>query len=162
MREADDVARGEDEAAAELKRVLAETVLAMPGLPRARPGRRVVAPEQVEQRRLPKAGRAVRPALLVDEERERDPGVLAERPRVLPVAEADRRQASPRGAEGLLVLAQLRDVLAAEDSAVVPEEDEHGRPALPKRAEPDLVSVDVRQTDVRERGRDGRAHGRRE
>src|SRR5438876_455132 len=33
MREADDVARGEDEAAAELKRVVAEAVLAMPGRP---------------------------------------------------------------------------------------------------------------------------------
>jgi len=107
-------------------------VLAMPGLPRARPGRRVVAPEQVEQRRLPKAGRAVRPALLVDQERERDARLLAERTRVLPVAEPDRRQTSARGTESFLVLAQLRDVLAAEYSAVVPEEDEDGRPGLPE------------------------------
>src|SRR5206468_11193240 len=56
----------------------------------------------------------------------------------------------------LLVRAQLRDVLAAEDSAVVPQEDEDRRPGLPERPEPDLAPVDVRQADVRERGRDRR------
>jgi hypothetical protein len=33
--------------------------------------------------------------------------------------------------EGLLVFAQLRDVLAAEDSAVVAEEDHDGRIVFP-------------------------------
>ena len=99
MREADEVTRSEHEAAAELKRVLAETVLAMPGLARTRPCRRVVPPEQVDQRRLPQPGRLVRPALRVDQERERDPRFLAERARVLALAEPDRRQAGARGAE---------------------------------------------------------------
>jgi hypothetical protein len=39
--------------------------------------------------------------------------------------------------EGLLVFAQLRDVLAAEDSAVVAEEDEDGGIVFPERAETD-------------------------
>jgi hypothetical protein len=34
-----------------------------------------------------------------------------------------------------LVLAQLRDMLAAEDSAVVAQENNHGRVRLPQRAE---------------------------
>ena len=68
------------------------------------------------------AREAVRPALLVDQEGECDPGLLAERARVLAVAEPDRRQPGARSAEGLLVLAQLRDVLPAEDSTVMPQE----------------------------------------
>src|SRR5881628_3708830 len=89
VREADDVARGEDEAAAELKRILAEALLPMPGLPRARPGRYVVAAEAVQQRRVAQAGGAVRAALLVDQEGKRDCRLLTEGTRVPPVAEPD-------------------------------------------------------------------------
>src|SRR5207244_1110192 len=112
--------------------------------------------------RLPQPGGAVRPALLVDQEGECDPGLLAERARVLAVAEPDRRQPGARSAEGLLVLAQLRDVLPAEDSTVVAEEDQNRRSGLPERPEPDLTPVDVGQGDRRERGGDRRAHGRRQ
>jgi hypothetical protein len=45
--------------------------------------------------------------------------------------------------EGLLVFAQLRDVLAAEDSAVVAEEDDDGGIRFPERAEADGFAVGV-------------------
>ena len=41
--------------------------------------------------------------------------------------------------------AQLRDVLAAEDSTVMAEEHHHGRLVNPQRAEPDFFAVYIRQ-----------------
>ncbi len=46
------------------------------------------------------------------------------------------------------MLAQLRDVLAAEDSTVVPQEDQDRGLVLPKRAEPDLAASGVRKHDA--------------
>ncbi len=43
--------------------------------------------------------------------------------------------------------AQLRDVLSAEDSTVMAEEDHHGRSSLPQRAEPRRFAIDVRECD---------------
>jgi hypothetical protein len=66
------------------------------------------------------------------------------------IAEADSGEGGVFGAEGLLVLAQLRDVLAAEDSAVVAEEDEDGGIRFPERAEADGFAEGVGENDVRE------------
>ena len=41
--------------------------------------------------------------------------------------------------------AQLRDVLAAEDSTVVAQENKHRRLPDPKRTEPDFFAIYVRQ-----------------
>jgi hypothetical protein len=60
----------------------------------------------------------------VHQEREGDPGLVAKRPRIGNVPEADRGEAHSARPEQGLVVAQLRDVLAAEDSAVVTEEHE--------------------------------------
>jgi hypothetical protein len=51
---------------------------------------------------------------------------------IVPVAEANCGQAGSALFESRLVLAQLRDVLTAENSSIVPKKDEHGRTALPK------------------------------
>jgi len=48
------------------------------------------------------------------------------------VPEADSGEGGVFAAEGLLVFAQLRDVFAAEDSAVVTEKDEDGRIVFPE------------------------------
>jgi hypothetical protein len=48
------------------------------------------------------------------------------------------------------VLAQLRDMLAAEDSAVVTQEDNYGIIGLPQRAEPDLTAASFRQHNIRQ------------
>ncbi len=57
----------EHEAAAQLQRVFAEAMLSMSGLFGTRPGREVVAAEEVQQRRLAQPGDAVRLALFVDQ-----------------------------------------------------------------------------------------------
>jgi hypothetical protein len=47
----------------------------------------------------------------------------------------------------LFVSAQLRDVLAAEDSAVVTQEDNHRWLAEPQGAQPDFPTVGIRKRD---------------
>jgi hypothetical protein len=46
--------------------------------------------------------------------------------------------------------AQLRDVLAAEDSAVVAQKDYYGGPVFPERAKLNIAIVRIRQNDWRE------------
>ena len=127
-----DVPRPEDEAPAELKRVPARAVLAVARRAGPGPGARVVPPEEVQERGSPEARGAVRLSPLVDQEREPEAGLLAEAPRVLAVAEADGGEARATLPESLLVRAQLRDVLPAEDSAVVAEEEDHRRAVRPQ------------------------------
>jgi hypothetical protein len=87
---------------------------------------------------------------LVDEKGEIDAGFLLEESGVVGVAEADGGEGGVFGAEGLLVFAQLRDVLAAEDSAVVTEKDEDGGVVFPEGAEADGVAEGVGKGEGRE------------
>jgi len=48
------------------------------------------------------------------------------------------------------MVAQLRDVLAAEDSSVVEKENDHCGFVGPERAEPDQLSFGVRQNNFRQ------------
>jgi hypothetical protein len=99
---------------------------------------------------LAQAGGAVSQPLLVYEKREGDAGLLAKEPRVSVIAQAHRSQAGSPIFKRLLVFTQLRDMLAAEESAVVPQENEDRRLPLPKRSEADFPAVDVRQGYRRE------------
>jgi hypothetical protein len=45
------------------------------------------------------------------------------------------------------LVAQLRDLLAAEDSTEVSDEDQHHRPLFPERLEADLMAVDIFEYD---------------
>jgi hypothetical protein len=58
----------------------------------------------------------------------------------------------------LLVFAQLRDVLAAKDSAVVAKEDEHGGMVFPEGAEADLLAKGVGENDIGELLAEGFGH----
>ena len=60
--------------------------------------------------------------------------------------------------EGLLVIAQLRDVLAAEDSAVVAKEDEDDGILFPEGAEADLLAEGVGESDAGETLAEGVGH----
>jgi hypothetical protein len=126
------IARREDKAAAELKRVLSQFVLAVAGGAGAVASGFVIAPEHVQKVGATETGGVVSRALLVDQQRKRDAGFLTEVARVVRIAETDSRQIGASFAEGLLVLAQLRDMLAAEDSTVVAKEYHHRRLPLPK------------------------------
>jgi hypothetical protein len=49
------------------------------------------------------------------------------------------------------VFAQLRDVLAAENSTVVPQENQDSGSRLPKGPEPDLAAIGVGKNDAGQR-----------
>ncbi len=137
------VARTEDEASPQLEGVLAEPVLAVTGGSRPLPCRHVVAAEEMEQGGIAEARRAICLPPLVNQQREGDAGVLAEEAGVMQVAKSDGGKPPPSLPDGLLVFAQLRDVLPAEHSAVVAEEDEDRGGVGPKGAESNLAPFGV-------------------
>jgi len=85
--------------------------------------------------------------MLVDQEGEVDAGFLLEEAGVVGVAETDGGEGGALFTKGLLVFAQLRDVLAAEDSAVVAKEDEDGGICFPEGAEADGFAESVGEGD---------------
>jgi len=126
------VAWTEYETAAELKRVLAEFVLPVAGRAGVFAGGIVIRSQHVQQVCLTQAGRMVSLALLVDQQREPDSGLFLEEACVVAVAQADSRQIGAEIVKFVFVFAQLRDVLAAEYSTVMPEKNDHCRLPFPK------------------------------
>ena len=122
---------------AELEWVGAELVLAKsPGLGTlARSG--VVTAQQVKDVGLFQFQRVVGLPLLIDQERKRDAGLFAENAGKVHVPHADSGQAGALSAESGFVFAQLRDVFAAKDSTIVPQQHQHRRTLLPKHAQPE-------------------------
>jgi hypothetical protein len=159
VREAIDVARSEDKAPAKLKRILPRFVLAMAAGPRARSCGGVVAAKQVQQVRGFQSGGSISQPLLVDQQRKRDPRFLAEKPRVLAIPQPDGGQPGSLFLECFLVLAQLRDMFTAENSAVVPQKNQHCWAARPQGPQNDFSSIAIRKGDLRQRGAKRLFHG---
>lgn len=110
----------------------------------------VVRSQQVQQVRLAQARGVIRQALLVDQKRKGDPGFFPEEARIIAVAQADGRQVGAQSLKFLFAFAQLRGVLAAEDSTVMAQEnDDRGLP-LPQGAQTSLAPAGIRQRDRRE------------
>jgi hypothetical protein len=152
VRKAVDIARAEDKAPSKLKRILPRFVLAMAGRPGAGSRGGVVAAKQMQQVRGFQSGGSISQPLLVDQQRKRDPRFLAEKSRVLTVPQSDGGQPGSLFLECFLVLAQLRDVFTAENSAVVPQKNQHCWTARPQGPENDFPSIAIRKSDLRQRG----------
>jgi hypothetical protein len=75
---------------------------------------------------------AVCGAFYVNQERKCDAGLFAERARIVKIAHSNRREIRSACLDFALMLAQLRDVLAAEHSAVVAQEYDDSRLRLPQ------------------------------
>ena len=151
MDEAVHVAGPEDEAAAKLERILPQLMLVVAPAAGTLARGVVFRPQQVQQVGALQSRGMVGAALLVDQEWEGYAGFFTKHARVCRVAKADRRQIDASIAKFLLVCAQLRDMLTAEDSTIMAQED-HGRGlALPERAEAHPGAVRIRQYDRRER-----------
>ena len=120
MGEAVDVPRREDEAAAELKGILAKFVLMMPGRFRAIAALEIVASGQVQQISGTQVGDSVSLPPFVDQQGKRYSRFFAENFRIVSVAKSDGGERRALIQKGLFVFAQLRDVLAAKNSAIVP------------------------------------------
>jgi len=85
--------------------------------------------------------------MLVDQEGEVDAGFLLVVAGEVGATETDGGEGCALFTKGLLVFAQLRDVLAAEDSAVVAKEDDDGGIRFPEGAEADLLAEGVGERD---------------
>jgi hypothetical protein len=147
MGEAVDVARAENEACAELERIFAEFVLAMAGGVGTLARNGVIATQKVKQVRALQFGGAVCGAFYINEKRKCDASLFAECACIVKIAHSNRREVRSARLDFALMLAQLRDVLAAEHSAVVTQEDDDGRLRLPQRAEPHGTLVGIREND---------------
>ena len=122
------------------------------------PGFGIVRAEEVEDVGFPQAHGTVRQSLLVDQKREGDASFFPEQERVGPVAKAHRSQVRALLFEGRLVVAQLSDVLTAEDSTIVAQKHEDGGLLPPKGTQTQLSSVGVGQNDAGERLAEGTGH----
>lgn len=143
MGEAIEVSGAEDEAAAELEWILLDPMLTESCLFGFLAAHHVVLAQQVEDIRFFQFHRLVCLAPVVNEEREGDAGLLDESAREDEVPETHGGQVRSPLFEVSLMFAQLRDVLSAEDSTVVPEEDDHRRTARPKQIELDRTLIRI-------------------
>jgi hypothetical protein len=127
VREPVDVTRPEDKTAAQLERVSSESeiVLRVSGGLGPGAGLGIVASQQVKQVCALQFHGGIGFALLINEQGESDACFVAKSARIGAIAKSYGCQGCAAVSEGLFVGAQLRDVLAAEDSTVVPQEDHH-------------------------------------
>jgi hypothetical protein len=153
-----DVARAKNKTSAELKRIFPEFVLMMAGFMRSLACFRIVAAQEMKEVGGFQLRGAISLTLFVNQEGKSDTGLLLKLPGVNGVAEANGGESRSFAAKGLFVFAQLRDVLAAEDSAVVTEENHDGGPFVPQGAEPRLAVVAIGKCDEGELIAEGRFH----
>ena len=148
--EAIDVPWAKDEAAAQLKRIQPQFVLTMPGGASAITALEVVAAKYVKHIGDAQVSEFVGLALFVDEQGEVDSRFFLENTRVVAVAKADGCEGSTFVEEGLLVFAQLRDVLTAKNSSIVAKKNDDRRLALPQRSQANLLAKSVGKNEVSE------------
>ena len=153
------IAGGEDEACAELEGILAEPALAVSGSLGTSPRFGVLVAEEMEQVRRLQSGGFVSGSFGIDQQWKGDAGLLAKQAGIVQVAQSDGSQRGSSLLELGFVFAQLRDMLAAEDSTVVPQEDNHGGLVLPQRAEAQLAAARFGQHHIRQIRTDRFCHG---
>src|ERR1700685_3530123 len=152
------VSRTEYEARSELEKIFSQTMLLVAGSASAGTCDAIVAPQDMQDVSRFETSSLVRDAFLIDQERKGDSGFFAKETCIGGIAQAASGQLRSRCFEFFFMLAQLRDVLAAEDSPVVPKEDHHSRALLPKGSEPHLVPVCIGQRDWRKPFGEGGGH----
>lgn len=143
-----DVSWREDEAAAKLKGIRAKFVLMMTGRASALAAFEIVTASEVKQIRGGQVGDGVCLALFIDQQRKIDARFFAENAGVVAIAKANGGERSAFVQERLLVFAQLRDVLAAKNSSVVPQKNDHGSLALPQRTQPNFFPIRVGEHQI--------------
>ena len=125
------IPRCKHKAAAKLERIFSQTMLLVSCCLRSFARLQVVFAQKMKQGSVFQSQRFIGLAFVIDEKRELDAGFLAEEFGITGVAQADDSQMSAFTHELGFKFAQLRDVLSAENSTVMPKEDHHGRSTLP-------------------------------
>jgi hypothetical protein len=123
--------------------VFAQAVLGVSAGLVALAGGYVVFADQMEESCLFQFDGLIGFAAFVDEQRELYPGFFPEGLRIVGIAQAYGGQTGSFVTECRLRLAQLRDMLAAEDSAVMTQEDQYYRVIRPQRAQAKMVAVAI-------------------
>jgi hypothetical protein len=144
------IPRCEDEACAQLEGILPEAVLAVAGSLGTMPRFGVLAAEEMEHVPRTQSRSFVSGPFGIDQQRERDAGLLAKQAGIVQVAQSDGSQRGSGLLELVFVFAQLRDMLAAEDSAIVSQEDKYGGLSLPQQAEAHLAAARFGQDQIRQ------------
>ena len=120
-------------------------MLLVPGFARSLARFRIVLAEQVKNVAGFQLRDVVRLAFFIDQQWKSDARFLAKLARVDRVAKPDRGERSSFLANGLLVGAQLRDVLAAENSSVMAQKNNHRGLFVPQGTQPDFPAFAIRQ-----------------
>ena len=126
------VAGTKDETASELERALPNPMLPVASGTRPLTSGAVITAEHMQQIGRFEADSVIGEAFLIDQKRKIDLRLFAKQLRVIDIAKSNGCQSCGGSLKMLLVLAQLRDVLTAKDSTVMPQEDQYGRTAFPK------------------------------
>ena len=125
MREAIHIAGTEDKTSTQLKRILPQFVLRMPPSLRAGACDGIFLAKNVKQVCVLKLQRLIGLTLVVHQQRKAYARLFTERSGVGAVAQSHCRQCGSAFAKRIFVGAQLRGMLAAENSTVVPQENKH-------------------------------------
>ena len=99
---------------------------------------------------VPKAHGTICLPFSIDQKWKCDSSLLAKEFGISCVAQTDGGQPNALVLECRFVVAQLRNMLAAEDSSVVAKEYDNSRPVGPERAEAQELSGRIRQNDFRQ------------
>ena len=142
------VAGAENKAATQLKGILPQLVLMMTRRLCAFSARGVIFAQKMQQVCRYEPRNSISPAVFVDQQRKRDAGLLAEHARIMTITQSDDGKRSTFFSKGLLAFAQLRDVLAAKESSVVPQEYDNGRRGGPQGAESNLPPIGIGERDI--------------
>ena len=132
MCESVDIARPKDKTTTQLEGISAELMVRVPSGFGASASLGIVASQQVKQVRALKFHGEIGFPLFVNEERKRNARFFAESAGIDAIPQAHSGQVRTAVAEDLFVGTQLRDVLAAENSTVMAQENYHGRLADPQ------------------------------
>jgi hypothetical protein len=91
----------------------------------------IFASQEMQEVGGPQFRSAIGLAGFINQQRKGDARFFTEQPSAIAVAESHHGKRRTPVPERLLMFAQLRDVLAAKDSSVVAEKNEHGRSRVP-------------------------------
>ncbi len=125
------VPRSKNKASAQLKRIFAQLVLFVATGLGALAGLHIVATQQMKEVGFLEFQCAIGFSIFVNQQWKSDVGLFAKELGVLEVAQPNGCQGCAFLAKPIFIFAQLRDVLSAEDSTIMPQEHDDGGTCTP-------------------------------
>jgi len=159
VRESIHVPGPKDEAGAKLKWVLPQFVLRVAGCARSLARFRIVAAQKMKEI----SGLQLRSAIglpeFINQKRKRNACLIAKLAGIDSVSQTNCDNSCTLVANRFLVLAQLRGMLAAENSSIVAQENDDRRLFVPQRSKPDFPSIAIRECDEGQLAAERTNHG---